>query len=313
MKYIIAKYGTIITFIVMVLLFMVFLPPFRSQMNLVNILGQTAILGLFSIALTCPLKVGDIDFSIGATASLCGIASAMLLLKGIDIHWAIGTSLAIGIVIGIFNGVLVGYLNFDSFICTIGTSLLIFGIAMGLTRGQNIFLGSEISDKFGLLGSSNVCGIPIRFLLMTLFAIPIWFFHAYTETGRGIEAIAGNATAARLYGINVNFIKMLSFVLSGLCASAAGIVITSSIMSARAADNLQYILGAMAACFIGASTMRIGQFHIGGTILGVFFTVVATNGFIILMVPSYVTKIVTGTILLIAILLSIVATKFIEK
>lgn len=313
MKYIIAKYGTIITFIVMVLFFMVFLPPFRSQMNLVNILGQTAILGLFSIALTCPLKVGDIDFSIGATASSCGIAAAMLLLKGIDIHWAIGISLAIGIVIGIFNGVLVGYLNFDSFICTIGTSLLIFGIAMGLTRGQNIFLGSEISDKFGLLGSSNVCGIPIRFLLMTLFAIPIWLFHAYTETGRGIEAIAGNATAARLYGINVNFIKMLSFVLSGLCASAAGIVITSSIMSARAADNLQYILGAMAACFIGASTMRIGQFHIGGTILGVFFTVVATNGFIILMVPSYVTKIVTGTILLIAILLSIVATKFIEK
>lgn len=93
MKYIIAKYGTIITFIVMVLFFMVFLPPFRSQMNLVNILGQTAILGLFSIALTCPLKVGDIDFSIGATASLCGIAAAMLLLKGIDIHWAIGLSL----------------------------------------------------------------------------------------------------------------------------------------------------------------------------------------------------------------------------
>lgn len=313
MKYFIAKYGTIMTFIVMVLSFLVLLPPFRTQMNLINILGQTAIFGLFSIALTCCLKVGDIDFSIGATGSLCGIAAALLMVKGVNMYWAIGLSLAIGVAIGILNGILVGYLNFDSFICTIGTSLLVFGIAMGLTRGQNIFLGSEISDNFVMLGSGNLLGIPVRFILMILLALIIWLFHAYTETGRDIEAVAGNAAAARLYGINVNYNKMLSFILSGICSSVAGIVITSSIMSARASENLQYILGAMAACFIGASTVRIGLFHVGGTLLGIFFTVVATNGFIILMVPSYVTKIVNGTILLISILLSIVATKFLDR
>jgi len=311
MKDIIAKYGTIITFILVALCFIVFLPAFRTTGNLINILGQTAILGLFSVGLTCCMKVGDIDFSIGATGSLCGIVVAVLMMKGIDMYLAICISLAIGIVIGVFNGILTGYLNFDSFICTIGTSLFVFGIATGLTGGKNILL-QDIFDGFGMIGSGNLGGIPIRFLLMVLIAIVIWLFHVYTETGRDIEAVAGNASAAHIYGVKVKFIKMLSFMLSGFCASAAGIVITSSIMSARAADNIGYILGAMAACFIGASVVRIGQFHIWGTLLGVFFTVVATNGFIIMMVPSFVTKIVAGTILLIAILLSIVATKLIK-
>lgn len=174
-------------------------------------------------------------------------------------------------------------------------------------------MGADKFDGFAMIGSGDLSGIPIRFILMIFIAIVIWLFHVYTETGRDIEAVAGNVSAAHVYGINVKFIKMLSFSLSGFCAAAAGIVITSSITSARAAENILYILGAMAACFIGASVVRIGQFHIWGTLLGVFFTVVATNGFIIMMVPSFVTKIVAGTILLIAILLSIVATRLLER
>jgi ribose transport system permease protein len=102
---------------------------------------------------------------------------------------------------------------------------------------------------------------------------------------------------------------MLAFTISGLCSAAAGIVMTSSVMSARTTDNLQYILGALAACFIGASTVRIGQFHVWGTFVGVFIKVVATNGLIILMVPGFVTKIVEGMILLVAILLTILASR----
>jgi ribose transport system permease protein len=174
-------------------------------------------------------------------------------------------------------------------------------------------LTPEIAERFGFIGRGSFQGIPVRFFILLVFSIPLWFFHAYTETGRGMEAIAGNAGAARLYGIKVDWVRMLSFIFSGVCSAMGGLVMTSSIMSARPTDNLHYILGALAACFIGASTLRIGLFHIGGTLLGVFLTVVATNGLIILMVPSYVTKVVTGTILLLAILLSIVASRFIRR
>jgi ribose transport system permease protein len=308
-----ARYGTILTFLALVIGFSAFLPAFHTSLNVFNILGQTAIVGLFSVALTCCLKLGDFDFSIGATGSLSGLVVAMLLVRGIDTSWAIGIALLMGVLIGIFNGVLVGYLKFNSFICTIGTSLVVFGISMGLTKGQSVILTPEIAGQFEYLGRGSFQQIPIRFLIMMVFSVPIWLFHAYTETGRGIEAIAGNAAAARLYGIRVDSIRMLSFVLSGICSSMGGVVMTSSLMSARPTDNLHYILGALAACFIGAGTIRIGLFHIGGTLLGVFMTVVATNGLIILMVPSYATKMATGAILLLAILLSIMASRFIRN
>jgi ribose transport system permease protein len=299
-----ARYGTILTIVVMSGLFAVFLPSFRTSFNLVNLLGQSAIPGLFSLALTCCLKVGDFDFSIGATGSLSGLVVASLLVHGAGVGWAVGLGLLVGITVGVIQGVLVGYLGFDSFICTIATSLLILGASMGLTKGQSITLMSETSGEFVWIGRGGLHGIPFRFIVMLGFAVLIWILHVYTETGRGMEAIAGNAGAARLYGIRVGLSRMFCFVLSGVCSATAGIIMTSSVMSARAADNIQYILGALAACFVGASTVRVGQFHVWGTILGVFMTVVATNGLIILMVPSYVTKVSSGAILLIAILLS---------
>jgi ribose transport system permease protein len=302
-----AKYGTIIALLALVSSFAILLPPFRTKLNVLNITGQTAILGIFAIALTCCLKLGDFDFSIGATGSLSGLVLAKLLVGGMEIPLAITIGLMTGVTIGLFNGVLVGYLKLDSFICTIATSLLILGFCMGLTKGQSITSG--IPEAFGFIGRGRIEGIPLRFIIFIGIAVPIWVMHAYTETGRRMEAIAGNAGAARLYGINVPGSRMLAFTISGLCSAAAGIVMTSSVMSARTTDNLQYILGALAACFIGASTVRIGQFHVWGTFVGVFIKVVATNGLIILMVPGFVTKIVEGMILLVAILLTILASR----
>jgi ribose transport system permease protein len=305
-----ARFGTLIALLAMILTFAALLPPFRTQLNWINLAGQTAVVGIFAIALTCSLKMGDFDFSIGATASLSGVLLAKLLVGGMDLPLAAALGLLAGVVIGLINGTLVGYLKLDSFICTIATALLILGCCMGITKGQSITSG--LPAAFEVIGRGRMAGIPVRFLIFVGIALPVWIIHAYTETGRRMEAVAGNVEAARLYGINVPRSRMLAFLMSGACSAVAGIVMTSSVMSARPTDNLQYLLGALAACFIGASTVRIGQFHVWGTFVGVLIKVIATNGLILLMVPGYVTKIAEGLILLTAILITIVSARYVK-
>jgi ribose transport system permease protein len=114
-------------------------------------------------------------------------------------------------------------------------------------------------------------------------------------------------------GINVRFNRLLGFVLSGFCSSVAGIVLTSAVLSANATQGSTYLMDAFGACFIGAATVRIGQFHIWGTLVGVMIVVVAINGLIIMMVPGYYTSMIQGVILLLAILLSSTGTRLLKK
>jgi ribose transport system permease protein len=126
-----------------------------------------------------------------------------------------------------------------------------------------------------------------------------------------MEAIGGNAIASRLSGIRVEWHRLLGYLFSGVCAAVAGIILTSSSMSGNPTQGALYLLDAFGAAFIGAATVRIGQFHIWGTLIGVLIVVVAVNGLVILMVPGYFTDMIKGMILLLAILLSGVAGKLV--
>ena len=127
-----------------------------------------------------------------------------------------------------------------------------------------------------------------------------------------MEAIGGNAAASRLSGISVERHRFLGYILSGFCSAIAGIVLASALMSANPMQGTHYLMDAFGACFIGAATVRIGQFHIWGTFIGVLIVVVAINGLIILMVPGYLTEAIKGMILLSAIILSGVVGKFLK-
>jgi ribose transport system permease protein len=144
---------------------------------------------------------------------------------------------------------------------------------------------------------------------MFILLLGLEFLHRQTEMGRRMEAIGGNPEASRLSGINVGWNRMLAFVTSGIFASITGIMVTSSLMSSDANIGLGFTFPAIVACFIGAATVRIGHFHILGTLIGVLITVVATNGLIILLVPGYLLDIVRGIVLLLAILLASLATR----
>ena len=295
------KYGTIIILGAMIVCFSILLPAFRSSQNLLNVLGQTAILSIFAAGMTCCLKMGDFDLSIGATATITSIVVANLLVSGYGIPLAIIAGLLAGAAVGVLNGILVAYVGLNALVCTLASGSVVAGLALGITQGVSIW---DLPVAFEFIGRGESFGIPNRFIIMILLLIVLWFFHAYTPTGRRMEAIGGNAEASKLSGINVDRNRFLGFLLSAVCAAIAGIVLSSAVMSANATMGMPYMLDAFGACFIGASTVRIGQFHIWGTFVGVLIVVVAINGLIIMMVPGYLTEMIRGIILLLAIFMS---------
>ena len=295
------RYGTIIILGAMIVCFSILLPAFRSSQNLLNVLGQTAILSIFSAGMTCCLKMGDFDLSIGATATITSIVVANLLVSGYGIPLAIIAGLLAGAAVGVLNGILVAYGGLNALVCTLASGSVVAGLALGITQGVSIW---DLPVAFEFIGRGESFGIPNRFIIMILLLIVIWFFHAYTPTGRRMEAIGGNKEASKLSGINVDRNRFLGLLLSAICAAIAGVVLCSSVMSANATLGLNYVLDAFGACFIGAATIRIGQFHIWGTFVGVLIVVVAVNGLIIMMVPGYLTDMIRGIILLLAIFMS---------
>ena len=307
----VGKYGTLIILFLMVVFFSIFLEPFRSLENLLNILGQGAIVCVLSIGLTCTMKVGDYDLSIGAVAAMSGLIVAWLLVNDFGILPSIIITLLCGVFVGLVNGLLVAYVGLVSIICTLATMSIILGAGMSITKGNSIWSG--IPDSFAIIGRGDLWGIPVRFVIVLIILAIIWVIHTFTETGRRMEAIGGNPTAAHLSGISVDFYRMIAFMLSGFCSAWTGIILTSYLMTANPTQGSHYLLDAFAACFIGAATVKIGQFHVWGTFIGVLITVIGVNGLMIIGVPGYLTDMIKGMILLLAIILSAVVTKFVGK
>ena len=297
----IGKYGTIIVLGLMVIFFSLFLPAFRTPENVVNLLGQMALLAIFSAGQTCVLKMLDFDLSIGAIAAITGIIVGSLLVADCSIPVAVIAGLMVGILFGAVNGFLVAYGRLHAFIVTLASASIISGTTLAITKGLSIW---QLPENFGYIGRGDFLGIPVRFIIMIMLLTILAFFHAYTPIGRRMEAIGGNAEAARMSGINVAFNRFLGFVLSGLCGAIGGIVLTSNVMTATVGQGYGYGLDSFAASFIGAATVRIGQFHIWGTLTGVAIVAIAINGLVIMMVPGYYTSMIQGLILLAAVFMT---------
>jgi ribose transport system permease protein len=303
----IGRYGTLLCLLAMVIIFSILLPAFRSTNNIVNLMGQISILSILAAGMTCTLKMRDFDLSIGAIAALTGIVTAKILLAGGGIALAVTGGLATGVLVGFMNGFLVAYLGLNAFVCTLATMSIILGFCLAITGGIQLY---GLPQAFEFFGRGKVLGIPFRFIFMVCLVFLLWFLHNFTPTGRRMEAIGGNPVTARLSGIKLEWNRLLGYLLSGFCSASAGILLASSAMGANSTQGTGYLLDAFGAAFIGAATIRVGQFHILGTLVGVLIVVVAINGLVILMVPGYLTDMIKGIILLLAILMSGTVSKF---
>jgi len=306
----VSRYATFIGLLAMIFFFSVGAPDtFFSRANFINILSQASLTAIIAAGLTYTLVVGEFDLSIGYVASFIGLMVAGFMAKnGLPIPLSILLALMIGVGLGLINGVLVTKVRINAVIATLGVGTMpsgigfsysAFPIAMGIPRAfTQIAIGRTLF------------GIPNPVFVMLAILVILWTVLNKTDLGQKMQAVGSNIEAARLSGIRVDRIKMFAFATAGFCAALTGILLTSLLGSGTLGAADGYLLDAFAAVFLGSATLREGQFHIVGTLVGVLVLAVGFNGLSIFGAPTNFHPIFKGGVLIVAVGLSTLARRY---
>lgn len=300
-----ARYATIIGLLAMVLAFSVLSPrAFPTVNNFTNVLNQASLAMIIAGGLTLAVVVGELDLSIGFAASLHGVlVTGLIVGSGLPIPVAILIVLALGALIGLVNGLIVTKIKVNSVIATLGVGTILTGLSFAYSAGVPIVSG--VPDAFLELSLGRwLLGIPNNIVVMVLVLGALWILVERTALGQEIQAVGGNPAAARLAGINVDRIKILGFVISGVCAALTGILLASRLGSGTTSAADSYLLTAFAAVFLGSATLRDGEFHVLGTMIGALIIAFGFNGLNIFGAPTYSQYVLQGAILIVAVGLS---------
>jgi ribose transport system permease protein len=307
---VLSRYGTLIGLLIMVIGFTIKAPTaFFTVNNLINILNQSSLTAIIAAGLTMTLVVGQFDLSIGYTASFSGlIVVGFIARDGIPLLVALPLVILVGTGIGTVNGLLVTKARVNAVIATLGVGTTLTGIgfaysqfpiAEGVPRGfTQISLGKWIP------------GIPNPIVIMAVVLAVLWVILNKTDLGQKLQAVGGNAEAARLSGIRIDRVKIFAFATAGLCAALTGSLLSSLLGSGTLAAADGYLLDAFAAVFLGSATLRDGEFHIIGTLVGVLIIAVGFNGLSIFGAPTFFQPIFKGAILVLAVGLSTLARRY---
>lgn len=285
---------------------------FRSPANIQNILANQSVAGLIALGMVIPLVAGYFDVSIPAIAGLSNITMAGLIVRnGLPVYWAIGAAIAVALVAGAVNGLLVTTLRLDPFITTLGTFVLINGLLLAYTQGQVI--SSGMPAWLGEWGSGKLMGVARPFWLLIVIAVIAWYVLMQTPFGRKLAAIGSNKTAAGLAGIRVERDVFISYLLGSLLAGLAGVVLTMRTSGADATTASSYLFAALAAVFLGQTAINPGHSNVWGTIFGVFFVATAVNGLTLAGADNWITQFFNGAALVVSVALSTIIKRVRER
>ncbi|MCZ8546549.1 ABC transporter permease [Mesorhizobium qingshengii] len=305
-----SRYGTIVGLLLMVVFFSANAPGiFLSRANFLNILSQASLTAIIASGLTYTLVVGEFDLSIGYVASFVGlIVTGLMAYQGFPIWLSIVCALLLGAAIGAFNGVLVTKVRINAVISTLGVGTMLTGI--GFTY-SSFPIATGIPRAFTDIALGRlVFGLPNPVIIMVIVLIALWVILNKTDIGQKMQAVGGNLEAARLSGIRVDRIKIFSFATAGFCAALTGTLLSSLLGSGTLAAADGYLLDAFAAVFLGSATLREGEFHISGTLIGVLILAVGFNGLSIFGAPTHFQPIFKGGILVLAVGMSALARRY---
>ncbi|CAN5312406.1 ribonucleotide-diphosphate reductase subunit alpha [soil metagenome] len=307
---IVSRYGTLIGLAGMIVAFTIKAPTtFMSLPNFLNILNQSSLTAIIAAGLTMTLVVGEFDLSIGYVASFAGlIVVGMIARDGLPILLAIPIVLLVGASIGTFNGFLVTKVRINAVIATLGVGTVLTGLGFAYSSFP---IASNVPKEFVQISLGKpILGIPNPILIMLVVLAILWVILNKTDLGQKMQAVGGNIEAARLSGIRVDRVKMFAFATAGVCAALTGTLLSSLLCSGTLAAADGYLLDAFAAVFLGSATLRDGEFHILGTLIGVLIIAVGFNGLSIFGAPTFFQPIFKGAILILAVGLSTLARRY---
>jgi len=268
--------------------------------------GQLPELGLLSLAMMVSLLSGGIDLSVIATANLSALAVAFILssmppgTEGVAlVMWQVGACFAgllTALAVGIFNGVLIGYLRVSPILATLGTMTLVKGIGVGLSRGSII---SDFPPAIVFLGNGSFLSIPMPLILFILIVIPVAILLGRSPLGLSVLLFGSNERAVRFSGINTRILAMRIYSLSALLAFAAGLLMMARFNSANAAYGESYLLVTILACVLGGVHPSGGFGKVSGLLLALIILQIISTACSVMGVSQFLTLALWGLILIV--------------
>ncbi len=279
-------------------------PRFLTVNNILNVLRQTSINSIIAAGMTFVILTGGIDLSVGSILAVTGAVAASMIAGGANLFASVMTALAIGAVIGAFNGIVISKGKIQPFIATLATMTLLRGYAMVFTDGKPVSTGShEVAGVFSSIGAGYFLGVPIPIYVMAAVFALAYYILRHTRTGRYVYSLGCNEEATVYSGINADRVKIFVYTVSGFLSALAGIIITARLSSAQPQAGSGYELDAIAAVVLGGTSLSGGVGSIFGTIIGALIIGVLNNALNLMDVSSYYQLLLKGLVILVAVLL----------
>jgi ribose transport system permease protein len=274
---------------------------FLTTSNLLNVLVQMSVVGIAAVGGTFVIITSGIDLSVGSNVALSGMVAAYTM-KELGASGLVGllVALAVGAFVGVINGTSVTVLRLTPFIATLAVLAMCRGLTQQVSQGQTIF---GFPPDFTFLGNGRIAGIQAPVVITIIVFAVGWFVLTRTTFGQQVYAVGGNREAARLAGIPVKRVIFSVYVLAGLCAGLAGIVLAGRLNSALSSSATGLELQVIAAVVIGGTSLFGGRGSLVGTFIGALLIGVINNGLTLLNVNPFWTQFIQGVVIFVAVLL----------
>lgn len=296
----------IIVWILMCVVFTKLQRNFFSYQNILNILTSGSLIGLIAIAESYLIIAGMIDLSVGAVAAFSGVLAAILARQELALPLIILLTLFVGCMFGTLSGLLVTKIKLQPFIATLAVMSIARGLAYIICSVKPVRIAMKSLNS---LGSVQLLKVPFPVLLLLLLLLLFGILLAKTEFGRSVYMIGGNANAARLAGINVDWTKIRLFMISGLLSSLGGIILAARMNSGQPGAAASVDFDAITAVVLGGIAMTGGTGSMFGTFLGLMILLTLNNGLMILGVTTYWQDVAKGIVLIFALTLDFYRTE----
>jgi len=310
------RYGFLVLLAGLVVFFSLATSGFTSPQAAVFILQSVSLTGILALGVTATLVVGGFDLSIGsiATSAMMAAAYVMVVLEQ-NALVAVLACLAIGVLVGLINGVIICYLKVPDLLATLGMMFLLVGLQRIPTEGRSIAAGMTMPDGSTAMGQFDPAFlalgrhrfdfvlpnlVPASVVVLIVLAVLIWFFLEYTRFGRLMYAVGSNARAAEFAGAPVRAYKIWAYIISGVFASIGGILLAARLGRGDIASGNNLLLDAVAAALIGYAVLGASKPNAFGTAVGALFVGVLLQGLTMMNVPYYTQDFVKGLVLVVA-------------
>jgi ribose/xylose/arabinose/galactoside ABC-type transport system permease subunit len=282
-KKLISSYGAVLGIVAMMVVFQLIEPRFMRIQNIINVFTTSTLLVLMSLAIMMPMSVRGIDLSVAQVADATAVISSMLIIAKQPTWVAVAGGVGFALLIGLINGLLMGYLGIPAIIGTLGMMFIVRSIELMLTNGaqpQIMFtLPAKFTKDFFFIGQGTLFSIQMLVIICYVLVVVMYLVKEKSVFGRHMNAIQGNVRTAYLSGINIRSTFAKTFVYCSVLAGIAGVMLAARSGSTTPRGVESYLTDCFVAVYVGTLVSKDNRFNVVGTVIGALFVSFMSNFF----------------------------------